>query len=141
MIMTLPAMLLAALLPAAPADDEPRCRAELEGARLTTTIAFPDGYSVEAPWKVLQTQQRWAAEQRSVLVVDMSLDRIVEADGITGQRQTTPLASPIVVTFEAPSQPELVHQAAQTWCQTVLEARETTASAQRSSLPLVGRAT
>jgi hypothetical protein len=140
MYVTVPALLLAALLPTAPAGPEPRCHAELEGARLTTTIDFPDGYSVEGPWRVLQTQQASASEG-PMLVVDMALDRIIEEDDITGERTTTPLQQPVTVTFEAPSHPQIVHEAAQTWCRTVLRARSASAATRGSTVPVPGRVT
>lgn len=141
MIAPIPALLLAALLPAAPADDEPRCRAELQGARLTTTIAYPDGYAVAAPWQVVQTQETWPDGVAPVLVVDAALDRVIEEDGITGRRTTTPLEHPITLTFEAPSRSELVAVAARTWCQTVLRARAGNDRSHGPALPPPGRIT
>ena len=56
MQMIINALLLAVLMPAVrsiPQPDQPRCRAHLEGSKLTTTIEFTNGYRLEAPWKVL----------------------------------------------------------------------------------------
>jgi hypothetical protein len=138
MLQPIPALLLAALLPAA--APQPRCRAELAGETLTTTLVYPGGYSVAGPWRVLQKSQASADGVEPVLVVDVALDRVIEADGLTGRRTTTPLVRPVTLTFEAPDEPALVDAAARTWCQTVLRARAGSAATGRP-LPNAGRIT
>lgn len=141
MSVTGPALLLAALLPAAPAEPGPTCRAELDGAQLTTTIAFADGYAIEGPWTVLHTKYDQRESEAAMIVIDASLDRVVEEDAIIGSRKVTPLVRSVTVSFEAPSEPELVYEAARTWCQTVLRARGPQSAPHGPALPRAGRLT
>lgn len=106
----------------APADAPPACSGELDGEVLTTTIKFPDGYAVEAPWDVLASRST-SAGGAAGHVMAVHLDHIVEHDGLTGQATTTPFPSPIETTFEGATVDEVIYQAAQVWCMTVLRVR------------------
>lgn len=106
------------------AGRNPVCRASMTGSQLTTVVQFEDGYTVEGPWQVLQNNRAVALEDGGKgLQVGARLDRIVEVDPSTGQRQATPFPSPVNVTFEGHSQDELISRAAQIWCASVLKAR------------------
>lgn len=135
------ALLLAVLLPGTSEAPQPTCRAKLKGALLTTSIQFQNGYTLEAPWQVVQTQRAWLSDEKSMLVVDLSLDRIVELDELTGERSATPLPHPVRVQVEAQTEPEIVKEAANTWCSTVIKARGTEAGVESTSLPKPGRIT
>lgn len=102
----------------------PACRANLDGDQLTTSIEFPDGYAVEAPWRVAWNRSASLEDGRTGVVASAQLDRIVEVTPGTGQRVVTPFPEPIATTFEGASEEELVYRAAQIWCLTVLKAQE-----------------
>lgn len=102
----------------------PACRASLDGDQLTTTIEFPDGYAVEAPWRVAWNRSASLEDGRPGVVAAARLDHIVEVDPATGQRVATPFPEPIETTFEGHSEEELIYRAAQIWCVTVLKAQE-----------------
>jgi hypothetical protein len=135
------ALLFAVLLPGDAAVPEPSCKARLSGRLLTTTIKFENGYGMEAPWQVLQTQRAFLSEDRSILLVDLTLDRIVEFDEITGHRSTTALPQPVQVRVEGVSDTDVVSEAADTWCSSVLKARGPEQARGQLSLHKPGRIT
>lgn len=112
----------AALAGQGPAAAPPACSGELDGQVLTTMIKFPDGYAVEAPWNVLANRPT-SINGAPGYLMSVHLDHIVEHDGVTGQATTTPFPSPIETTFEGATVDEVVYQAAQVWCMTVLRVR------------------
>lgn len=121
------ALLIAVLFPAAPKSPpagDPACHAELKGQWLTTTIEFTDGYRLQAPWKVLSSQRLDTRGSMQSIVADLLLENLIEGDVITGEQQATPLMQPIRLRLEAQTEPELVLQAAQTWCVTVIQAQQ-----------------
>ena len=109
----------------------PACRGSLDGDQLTTTIEFPDGYAVEAPWRVTWDRAASLEDGRRGVVASAKLDRIVEVDPSTGQRVVTPFPDPIETTFDGHSEEELVYRAAQIWCLTVIKAQEQSANGTR----------
>jgi hypothetical protein len=109
----------------------PACRGSLDGDQLTTTIEFPDGYAVEAPWRVTWDRTASLEDGRRGVIASARLDRIVEVDPSTGQRVVTPFPDPIETTFEGHSEEELVYRAAQIWCLTVIKAQEQSANGTR----------
>lgn len=135
------ALLLAALTTGAPTGPEPNCRAKLEGRLLTTSIQFPSGYTLEAPWQVVQTQRAWVSEKEMRIVVDLALDRIVELDDLTGARNATQLPQPVHVQVVGTTEPEVVQDAAQTWCSSVIKARGLDAAPSSAPLAKAGRIT
>lgn len=144
MQMFLEALLLTVLLPAArPAanNDDPSCRAELKGSRLTTTIEFNTGYRLEAPWKVVSSQHLEAPGNLKSIVADLLLEDLVETDAFTGRQLGTRLAEPIRLRLQAPSEPEIVFQAAQAWCTTVVQARRASTALDHPSVGRPGRIT
>lgn len=105
------------------AGRSPVCRASMAGGQLTTVVQFEDGYTVEGPWQVLQNRAAAMEDGGKGMQVGARLDRIVEVDPATGQRQATSFPSPVSITFEGHNQDELVNRAAQIWCASVLKAR------------------
>ncbi len=101
----------------------PVCRATMNGGQLTTVVQFEDGYTVEGPWQVLQNRAASLEDGGRGFQVGARLDRIVEVDPSTGERQATAFPSPVSVTFEGHDQDELVTRAAQIWCASVMKAR------------------
>ncbi len=101
----------------------PVCRATMDGGQLTTVVQFEDGYTVEGPWQVLQNRAASLDDGAKGIQVGARLDRIVEVDPATGERQATPFPNPVDVTFEGHTQDELITRAAQIWCASVMKAR------------------
>lgn len=118
------ALVVPIVLGAQPRPDAPACRADLNGDQLTTIIEFSDGYAVEAPWRVLWNRPASLEDGSEGVAVGATLNRIVEVDPATGNRQTTPFPEPIETTFEGQNETALVHRAAQIWCLTVIKAQE-----------------
>lgn len=144
MQMLLNALLLAVLLPAAPqaaVTDEPSCRAELKGGRLTTSIEFTNGYRLDAPWKVLGSQHLEARGNLKSIVADLLLEALIETDALTGKQLSTTLAEPIRLRLQAPTEPDIVFQAAQTWCTSVIQARQRSTALEGPAPPKPGRIT
>lgn len=104
-------------------DREPVCRGSMDGGRLTTVVQFDDGYTVEAPWQVMQNRAGALADGGRGLQMGARLDRIIEVDPATGARQATPFPNPVNITFEGRNRDELISRAAQIWCASVLKAR------------------
>lgn len=142
--------LFAALALAAPAglhaqmaaNDAPSCRASIDGGSLLTVIQFPDGSSVAAPWHVLGARPADLEDGARGLRMGARLERIVEVDP-GGYRHSTPFPQPIDVTFEGHNRNELISNAAQVWCMSVLRARAEGGGDQpvRVSRPVGWRAT
>ncbi len=105
------------------AEPSPVCRASMDGGQLTTVVQFEDGYTVEGPWQVLQNHAAALDDGAKGIQVGARLDRIVEVNPSTGERQATPFPNPVDVTFEGHTQDELVSRAAQIWCASVMKAR------------------
>ena len=105
------------------AQRSPVCRASMDGGQLTTVVQFEDGYTVEGPWQVLQNRTAALNDGGRGTQIGARLDRIVEVDPTTGQRQATPFPNPVDVTFEGHTQGELMSRAAQIWCASVMKAR------------------
>ena len=117
----------------------PNCTGVLEGEKLTTTIEFADGSSVDAPWRVVQVRQVSQQRGAAARVLAVHLDRVVEKDP-TGNRTTTPFPSPIETTFQGQDDDEVVFNAAQVWCITVLKVKTDevpSTGAKRRPLPFV----
>lgn len=118
----------------------PVCRASMDGGQLTTVVQFEDGYTVEGPWQVLQNHAAALDDGVKGIQVGARLDRIVEVNPSTGERQSTPFPNPVDVTFEGHTQDELVSRAAQIWCASVMKARAEApdkTTGPRHSTPLV----
>ena len=104
-------------------DREPVCRGSMDGGRLTTVVQFEDGYTVEAPWQVMQNKAGPLTDGGRGIQMGARLDRIIEVDPATGARQATPFPNPVSITFEGHNRDELISRAAQIWCSSVLKAR------------------
>jgi hypothetical protein len=123
MHMLINAVVLAMTLPADPAEiarDVPACSAEFDGGVLSTQVEFADGYVVVAPWRVLHAGSAAMQDGTEGQVVTAVLDRIVEKDGMTGQRRLTPFAQRVNVTFRGRTHDDVIDRAAEMWCSTVL---------------------
>lgn len=96
------------------------CRGELTGAVLSTTATFQDGSRVVGPWRIVGERHAPGGEQRELAAM---LDRVIEVDGSTGTRRTTPFPQRIAVTFAGENEQQLVAEAARIWCSTVGKAR------------------
>lgn len=118
-----------------PNREVPACRGSLEGDLLTTSIEFPNGYAVEAPWRITGNRRAALENGQRGVVMSASLDRIVEVDPRNGQRVTTPFPEPIETSFEGRDQDELIYRAAQIWCLTVLRAQEESSARPSGSAP------
>jgi len=123
-LVTALALVLPAPLAAQTGGQAPSCRGSLEGDRLTTTITFPNGYTVEGPWRVSGNRPVALEDGTRGVAMNASLDRIIEVQPGTGQRVTTPFPEPIETTFDGESEQELVERAAQIWCLTVIRAQQ-----------------
>ena len=118
------ALALPAPLAAQAGDQAPACRGSLDGDRLTTTIIFPNGYTVEGPWRVSGNRPVALEDGTRGVAMNASLDRIIEVEPGTGQRVATPFPEPIETTFDGQNEQQLVERAAQIWCLTVLRAQQ-----------------
>jgi hypothetical protein len=102
------------------------CRATLDGGSLTTVIEFPDGYRVTAPWQVVGRENgNGNGDGGGGLLMQVTLDRIVERNPDTGEEFSTPFPNAVQAEFEGSDEEELVAHAARMWCLTVLKAQET----------------
>jgi hypothetical protein len=99
-------------------SQEPACGAEHRGNELVTRIVFPDGYTVEGPWRI--TGVASAGREASVTAV---LEHIVETSRSSDTSQTTALPGAIRVTFRGRTMNDLLGVAARVWCSTVLHTR------------------
>jgi hypothetical protein len=125
MYMFINALILALLVPVGETErveDGPACRAQLSGLDLLTIVEFPTGNRVEGPWRVVHSGDM--EEDEAKFVMYATLDRVIETDGITGQRSIIPFPEPISLAFEGATQKDLIHHAAQVWCLTVMRAQE-----------------
>jgi hypothetical protein len=107
-----------ASLQAQEAQDAATCRAERRGEALITKIEYADGYGVEGPWRVMEDVRAGTAT-----TVRAVLDRIVETRSFTSRRQMTALPTAIEMTFRGRSIRDLLDEAANVWCLTVMKAR------------------
>lgn len=97
---------------------EPACRAEHNGEELVTRIVFPDGYTVEAPWHV--TARASAGRSATITAV---LDHIIETRPLSRSRLLTELPGRIQMTFHGQTMGDLLSEAAEVWCSTVMHSR------------------
>ena len=104
-----------------PRDDEYRCRASITGDRLLTVYESSTGYMVEGPWRIIAAQP--ASFQPGKVTITAVIDRIVEYDPQTRERQTIPFPDAVEVVFEGADENELVLNAARIWCATVTKAQ------------------
>jgi hypothetical protein len=145
MHMMINALVLAFTMPGQMSDltgESPKCRAELVGKSLTTQVEFADGYVVKGPWTVLSAfptpPENGRDGEAEGWALDAMLNRIVEMDPITGQQRTIEFRQAVTITFRGSSDADLVRQAAQIWCSTVMRSRPGTAThyAPRTIRPL-----
>jgi len=111
-------VLAASALQAQEMEPSPTCRAERNGSALTTRIQYSDGYRVDAPWRIMEDSRAGATS-----IVRAVLDRVIEFEPLTSTQQITSLPSAIVVTFRGTSAVDLLEEAANVWCMTVMKAR------------------
>ena len=116
-----PSALLAQALPDNP--NNPSCKVDRHGDRLVTAVEYPDGYIVEAPWRILE-QRNGVTNGNATLSVLVSLDRVVEYDPVKKERVATPFPGPVQMLFEADSEDGILQAAAEVWCSTVAHVRE-----------------
>ena len=110
------------------------CRGNLQGDVLHTTIVFDDGSRLIGPWQVMHTEGAPAAHRLAAV-----LHRVIEVDS-RGAERTTAFPQGVAVLFEGRTQRDLIDNAAQVWCSTVLKARES--SRRRSNvMPAAARIT
>ena len=125
MYLLLNALLLVLLLPlggSQKAEADPACRAELKGVDLLTVIQLPSGVAVEGPWRVVHRSDDPTRVSR--LVIYATLDRVIETDALTGEREVVAFPQPVRIAFNGATQAELVERAAEVWCVTVMRAHE-----------------
>jgi len=125
--MTTRALILAlALLPgvalAQDTNGSPTCKADRQGDRLITTVNYPDGFSVEAPWRILDVRAGVSTGNRNIAVL-ASLDRVIEYNPVRKERISTPFPASVEIVFEADSEDGILEAAAQVWCATVAKVR------------------
>jgi hypothetical protein len=111
-------VLAASSLQAQATEQGPTCRAERNGSALTTRIQYSDGYRVDAPWRITEDSRAG-----STSIVRAVLDRVIEFEPLTSTQQITSLPSAIEVTFRGTSTVDLLEEAANVWCMTVMKAR------------------
>jgi hypothetical protein len=116
--------LIPGTLAAQASPQHPSCKADRTGDRILTSVEYPNGYRIDAPWIVVD--QRTAAADGnggSGIVVTAVLDRIIEFDPVTREQNVTPFPSAVEVVFEADSAEEVLQAAARVWCSTVAKVR------------------
>lgn len=111
-------LVIAASAQAQVSQNEPTCRADLRGKALVTKIQFADGYTVEAPWRVVAHAQAGGTTALKVV-----LHKIIETEPLSGKRQTTALPDAVEMTFRGSTPIDLLDTAANLWCATVMKAR------------------
>jgi hypothetical protein len=118
--------LVLALLPASAlaqnSPTQPTCKADRQGDRLLTTVNYPDGFTVEAPWRILDVRAGVSTGARNIAVL-ASLDRVVEYNPVRRERVATAFPSSVEIVFEADSEDGILEAAAQVWCATVAKVR------------------
>lgn len=102
-------------------EDEYRCRASISGDRLLTVYESASGYMVEGPWRILSAQP--ASFRPGKFAITAVIDRIVEYDPQTRERQTIPFPDAVEVVFEGADENDLILNAARIWCATVTKAQ------------------
>jgi len=118
------ALLVLPLAAGAQASDKgPSCTAALEGDRLVTTYAYPNGYMIQGPWRILRNGVTTVGGAQRGVSMTASIDRIIEFDPATRQQQSTPFPAPVEVEFEGESEEAVMESAAKIWCATVIRAR------------------
>jgi hypothetical protein len=118
------ALLFLPIAAAAQASDKaPSCTAAMEGDRLVTTFAYPNGYTIQGPWRVLRNGITTVSGNQRGYSMTASIDRIVEFDPVTRQQQSTPFPAPVEVVFEGENEEAVMESAARIWCATVMRAR------------------
>ena len=100
----------------------PSCKADRQGDQLLTTVNYPDGYIVEAPWRILDVRSGVSTGNRNISVL-ASLDRVIEYNPVKKERVATPFPSSVEIVFEADSEDGILEAAAQVWCATVAKVR------------------
>jgi hypothetical protein len=125
MYLLLNALILVLLLPLAGSEKAapgPACRAELSGMDLLTVLELPTGVAVAGPWRVVRRGSDPARSGRQVILA--TLDRVIETDALTGERQVVSFPRPVRIAFDGATQADLVERAAEVWCSTVTRAHE-----------------
>lgn len=117
-VVVVTALLLAGVAEAQVIRNAPTCKADQSGQELVTRIVFPDGYSVEGPWRVTDVVH----SGRSTTLTAV-LDHIIETSPASSRREHVALPGPIQMKFTGRSMDELLNEAASLWCVTVLKAR------------------
>lgn len=102
--------------------DEYRCRATISGDRLLTVYESSTGYMVEGPWRIISAQPA-SFRMGSMVAITAVIDRIVEYDPQTKERQTIPFPGAVEVVFEGQDEDDLILNAARIWCATVTKAQ------------------
>lgn len=115
------AILLMSYAAAAEAQNSPEgevaCEANQTGNLLLTKAEYNNGYTVEAPWRVVSTRAVSGAARTTA-----TLDHIVETDPISGKRKLTSLPGTIEMTFNGFNTDAMLRHAAEVWCSTVAKA-------------------
>lgn len=104
-----------------PKGDEYRCRASITGDRLLTVYESSTGYMVEGPWRIIAAHS--ISNQMGRVAITAVIDRIVEYDPQTRERQTIPFPDAVEVVFEGTDENDLILNAARIWCATVTKAQ------------------
>ena len=116
--------LIPGVLAAQVSPSHPACRADRTGDRILTSVEYPNGYRIDAPWIVVdQRTEATNGNGSSGIVVTAVLDRIIEFDPVTREQNITPFPSAVEVVFEANSPEEVLEAAARVWCSTVAKVR------------------
>lgn len=130
-VVVVAALLLAGVAEAQVVRSAPTCKANQSGAELVTRIVFPDGYTVEGPWRVTGVVK--SGRNTTLTAV---LDHIIETAAISSRREHVALPGPIQMKFTGRSMNELLNEAANLWCVTVLKARPTSPPASVEAGPI-----
>jgi hypothetical protein len=129
-------LLVPGLLAAQASPINPTCKADRTGDRLLTSVEYPNGYRIDAPWIIVDQRTEAANGSSALLVVTAILDRIIEYDPVTREQQVTPFPSAVEVVFEANSPEEVLQAAARVWCSTVAKVRNGKTDARTGSGPV-----
>ncbi|HSL70644.1 MAG TPA: hypothetical protein VK864_10415 [Longimicrobiales bacterium] len=121
-LFTLALAIVPAALLAQASSIDPICKAERVGDRLNTIVQYPDGYVVEAPWRIVDQRGNVSSESRNISVRAV-LDSVIEFNPVLSQRIATPFPSSVDIVFEADSEQGILEAAAHVWCATVARVR------------------
>jgi hypothetical protein len=90
------------------ADASPICKGSLNGEIMITTIEFPEGDRIYAPWRVVSNHENTGPNGERKIAMTTVLDGIV-VEPMNGERETIALPEPIETVFEGATVDDIVN--------------------------------